>query len=210
MGSRLRLQRLAAAVITALVIVLGGSTAAQGKVAPEPSASTASAPPPSTLQPSTLQPSTLARDGPAAQGTAPATGWAWPLQPRPAVLARFDPPDVAWGAGHRGVDLAASVGQEVLAPATGTVTFDGVVVDREVVVVTMASGLRATFEPVAGTVTAGVAVTRGQVIGHVTDAPGHCAPAVCLHWGVLRGDTYVDPLVLVGRRPVVLLPLAPP
>ena len=44
----------------------------------------------------------------------------------------------------------------------------------------------------------------------VAATPGHCAPATCLHWGVLRGETYLDPLVLVGAVRVMLLPLRPP
>ena len=36
---------------------------------------------------------------------------------------------------------------------------------------------------------------------------GHCAPVTCLHWGVLRGRAYLDPLAFVGRARIVLLPL---
>jgi len=32
-------------------------------------------------------------------------------------------------------------------------------------------------------------------------------PRACLHWGWKRGDTYLDPLLLVGGGPIVLLPL---
>lgn len=136
--------------------------------------------------------------------------WTWPLLPRPEVVGRFDAPEVRWGAGHRGVDLAATVGQEVLAPADGMVTFRGVVVDRAVLVVETAGGLRTTFEPVDSALTVGSAVGRGQPVGTVAATPGHCAPATCLHWGVLRGDVYLDPLLLVGAVHVVLLPLRPP
>ena len=34
----------------------------------------------------------------------------WPLQPRPDVVARFDPPATTWGPGHRGADLAGRPG----------------------------------------------------------------------------------------------------
>ncbi|MEP6631644.1 MAG: peptidoglycan DD-metalloendopeptidase family protein, partial [Lapillicoccus sp.] len=145
-----------------------------------------------------------------ASALAPERGWGWPLDPRPAVLARFDPPQQTWGAGHRGVDLAAAVGQPVLAPSAGVVTFSGVVVDRGVLVVTAASGLRSSLEPVTGTVSVGTPVARGQVVGQVSAATGHCDPVTCLHWGVLRAETYLDPLTLVGTRRVVLLPLRPP
>jgi murein DD-endopeptidase MepM/ murein hydrolase activator NlpD len=141
---------------------------------------------------------------------APRGSWAWPLQPRPPVLARFDPPDVRWGSGHRGVDLGAAVGQRVLAPTDGVVAFRGVVVDRGVLVLETAGGMRTTFEPVDSEVAVGTAVVRGQVVATVAATPGHCTPITCLHWGVLDGDRYLDPLAFVGAVRVVLLPLRPP
>ncbi len=142
--------------------------------------------------------------------TAPRGRWTWPLLPRPPVLAPFDPPDVRWDSGHRGVDLGAAVGQEVLAPTAGVVTFHGVVVDRGVLVIETPGGLRTTFEPVDSSLTVGTAVAQGQAVATVATTPGHCAPATCLHWGVLRDETYLDPLVLVGAVRVILLPLRPP
>jgi len=150
-----------------------------------------------------LQAGPLGQMGP----TGPATGWNWPLKPQPAVVHEFDPPRHRWEPGHRGVDLAASVGQPVVAPAPGVVTFSGPLAGRGVVVITHANGLRSTFEPVGGAAAIGDPVERGEVIGHVADSSTHCDPAVCLHWGVLRGPVYLDPLALIGRRPVVLLPL---
>jgi murein DD-endopeptidase MepM/ murein hydrolase activator NlpD len=117
---------------------------------------------------------------------------------------------VRWGSGHRGVDLGADVSQEVLAPTDGVVTFRGVVVDRGVLVIETAGGLRTTFEPVDSSLTVGTAVSQGQAVATVAATPGHCAPATCLHWGVLRVETYLDPLVLVGAVRVILLPLRPP
>ncbi|WP_323096953.1 M23 family metallopeptidase [Intrasporangium sp. YIM S08009] len=148
---------------------------------------------------------------PALQGRSSASGvqasWAWPLDPEPHVERGFDPPDQPWGAGHRGVDLASAVGQQVRSPESGTVTWAGVLAGRGVVVVTHPGGLRSTFEPVTATVPVGAAVARGGPVGAVTALPGHCAPATCLHWGVLRGRQYLDPLAFVGRAPIVLLPL---
>lgn len=149
--------------------------------------------------------------GAASAGTASAAAasarWSWPLDPRPEVARRFDRPDQPWLPGHRGVDLAAAVGQPVLAPADGRVTWAGVIAGRSVVVVSHDGGLRSTFEPVVATVPVGTAVARGQDVGAVAATPGHCAPRTCLHWGVLRGETYLDPLALVGRAEVVLLPV---
>ena len=152
----------------------------------------------------------LARPAAAAgSSTAPpaAARWAWPLEPAPSVDRRFDPPDQPWLPGHRGVDLAAASGQSVHAPAAGTVAYAGQLAGRGVLVVAHDGGLRSTFEPVAGSVAVGTRVAGGDVIGVVTSTPGHCAPGVCLHWGVRRGETYLDPLAFVGWARIVLLPL---
>lgn len=139
---------------------------------------------------------------------AAATGrWAWPLDPKPEVVRPFDRPDQPWLPGHRGVDLASSIGQTVRAPTAGTITWTGVIAGRDVVVVTHADGLRSTFEPVAAIATRGTRVARGEPVGGVTSTPGHCAPSTCVHWGVLRGETYLDPLSFVGRSRVILLPV---
>lgn len=136
-----------------------------------------------------------------------ARSWTWPLAPEPVVLTTFAPPDRSWLPGHRGVDLAASGGQPVLSPTAGVVTFSGVLAGRGVVVVAHPGGLRSTFEPVVAGPTVGSKVDAGGPIGVVATTRGHCAPATCLHWGVLRGRTYLDPLGFVRHVPMVLLPL---
>lgn len=135
--------------------------------------------------------------------------WSWPLAPDPTVLRQFAAPPSPWLAGHRGADLSASPGQGVLAPADAVVAFSGTVVDRGVLTLDHASGLRTSYEPVSGLVPVGTRVTRGQMVAMLTSQPGHCSPGTCLHWGLRRGSTYLDPLALVvGRGPPVLLPLA--
>jgi murein DD-endopeptidase MepM/ murein hydrolase activator NlpD len=124
------------------------------------------------------------------------------------VVNSFGAPTSAWTAGHRGVDLEAEVGIEVLAPASGTVSFSGRVVDRVVVTITHPNGLRSSLEPVEPLVRIGDQVRAGQAIGLVSGVPGHCAPGVCLHWGVRLGATYLDPIDLLrGFGPIVLLPI---
>jgi murein DD-endopeptidase MepM/ murein hydrolase activator NlpD len=180
------------------LLLAAGAGASQGAVPPEPPFDAAIVAPP---QPRAVLP----------EGVVPAVGgWGWPLRPAPQVLHRFDPPDVVWEAGHRGVDLAATVGQDVLAPSSGVVSFSGIVVDRGVLVVTASNGLRSSLEPVDGVVPVGTAVQRGDLIGRVGAAPGHCGPATCLHWGVRRGEAYLDPVALVVPRRVILLPLLTP
>jgi murein DD-endopeptidase MepM/ murein hydrolase activator NlpD len=130
----------------------------------------------------------------------------WPLAPRPEVVATFDPPDDPWGAGHRGVDLAGRMGQPVRAALPGEVVFAGRIGGKPVVVVSHGD-TRTTYEPVVATAGVGERVAAGAVVG-VLDLPGsHCFPGACLHWGWRRGDTYLDPLDLVGGGPVRLLPL---
>lgn len=131
----------------------------------------------------------------------------WPLDPEPAVVRRFDPPDSPYGSGHRGVDLAGRVGQRVRTALPGRVVFAGRIAGRGVVVVGHGS-TRTTYEPVAANVAVGAEVARGAVIGTLEAAGSHCFPAACLHWGWIAGEeTYLDPLRLVGAGPVRLLPL---
>ncbi len=134
-------------------------------------------------------------------------GWVAPVTPV-SVEHPFDPPEQVWSAGHRGVDLSAAPDTVVLAPCTGTVTFAGTVVDRPVLTVSCQDGLRSSVEPVLATVAVGEPVVPGDPVGTVvTSAATHCAPATCLHWGVRRGDRYLDPMsLLTADGPIVLLP----
>jgi len=149
---------------------------------------------------------------PGAGVPAPGAGYAWPLQPPPAVLTPFRAPTHAYGPGHRGVDLAGRAGQPVLAARAGTVAFAGPVAGHGVVSVQHDDGLRTTYEPVSATVATGAVVRAGDVLGVLE--PGHtgcAAEAVCLHWGVRRDRLdYLDPLVLLGPTRVRLLPVPDP
>jgi murein DD-endopeptidase MepM/ murein hydrolase activator NlpD len=119
----------------------------------------------------------------------------------------FTPPEERWLSGHRGVDLLApGPGATVLAPAPGRIRFSGRVGGKDVVVLEHAEGLRSTFEPAISSLPVGTAVARGQALAAVAPSPGHCAPTTCLHWGVLRGEVYLDPLSFIGPQRVRLLP----
>lgn len=134
--------------------------------------------------------------------------WAWPLSPRPTVVRPFVRPATAYGAGHRGIDLAGSVGQEVLAVEAGTVTHVGRLAGRGTVSVLHPSGVRSTYEPVEAGVTVGDVVAQQSRLGRLEAVGSHCQPT-CLHLGAVRLRVYLDPLVfLAGARPVRLLPLA--
>ncbi|NNM45565.1 M23 family metallopeptidase [Knoellia koreensis] len=139
--------------------------------------------------------------------TAPRGRWRWPILPRPPVARPFDAPSSTWGAGHRGVDLAAPEATDVRAVADGAVTHVGVIAGRPTVTVTHPDGIRSTYEPVEPAVRTGQVVAVGQVIGTLVTDGSHCAPGSCLHLGALRGDRYLDPLQLLGPTRVRLLPL---
>ncbi len=120
----------------------------------------------------------------------------------------FERPAKRWLAGHRGIDLEARAGQDVLSPGSGTVTFAGVVVDRGVVTVAHGAGLVSSVEPVDVNVSVGDVVGAGDVIGVVAEAPGHCTPRACVHWGVRLYGEYINPLdVMHGYGTVRLLPV---
>lgn len=131
----------------------------------------------------------------------------WPLDPQPEVVAGFDPPSTPWGSGHRGVDLLGRPGQSVRAALPGTVTFAGTLAGRGVVVVDHGS-TRTTYEPVDPVVAVGQVLAGGDVLGSLQVGLSHCFPRTCLHWGLLRGEEYLDPLSLLDLGPVRLLPLA--
>ncbi|OQR59751.1 peptidase M23 [Streptomyces maremycinicus] len=132
--------------------------------------------------------------------TVPAVGRAWPVGTRPAVVRGWEPPASPYARGHRGVDLAAPPGAPVRAVAAGRVSFAGRVAGRGVVSVELsATGvppLRTTYEPVRASVRKGDEVAPGAVVGTVEPTGSHCA-RTCLHWGLLSGRTYLDPLSLL-------------
>ncbi|UGT58457.1 M23 family metallopeptidase [Nocardia asteroides] len=137
----------------------------------------------------------------------------WPLRPRPTVERRFDKPERNWLPGHRGVDLAGSAGQAVLAAGDGIVVFAGVVADKPVVSIDHAGGLRTTYEPVETQISVGARVSRGTPIGTLVAGHEGCPATACLHWGARREASahgrreYVDPLGLLHEVRVRLKPM---
>ncbi|MZE77845.1 peptidoglycan DD-metalloendopeptidase family protein, partial [Streptomyces sp. SID5475] len=91
-------------------------------------------------------------------------------------------------------------GRTVRAAAPGRVSFAGVVAGRGVVSVeldgTGEPPLRITYQPVTAEVERGDRVTAGQPVGVLDRGSFHCRTA-CLHWGLLRGEEYLDPLSLL-------------
>ncbi|MEU7426901.1 M23 family metallopeptidase [Streptomyces sp. NPDC040750] len=143
----------------------------------------------------------------------PAIGRAWPVGVRPSVLRGWEPPATVYGPGHRGVDLAAPAGSTVRAVAAGRVSFAGRVAGRGVVSVELTgTDLRITYEPVEPSVREGDAVGAAEEVGRVQPTGSHCGPTPCVHWGLRRGETYLNPLALLPpwlltRGPSRLLPV---
>jgi murein DD-endopeptidase MepM/ murein hydrolase activator NlpD len=142
----------------------------------------------------------------------PAIAHTWPVGSHPLVLRGWEPPATTYARGHRGVDLATPAGAPVRAVAAGRVSFAGRVAGRGVVAVELTgTDLRTTYEPVSATVKKGEEVEPGAVVGTVELTGSHCT-ASCVHWGLLRGEVYLNPLELLPpwlltRGPSRLLPV---
>jgi murein DD-endopeptidase MepM/ murein hydrolase activator NlpD len=168
----------------------------------------------------------LARDAAAAQtslaqlvatamagdGTAPST---WSLPVRGAITQPFGPTTfpleparnyngVFYAHFHDAVDLAAPLGQPVLAAAEGRVTFVGHLSDGAmVVIIAHAGGLVSVYAHLDDTfarppVRIGDSVIAGQVIGFVGLTGITTGPH--LHFAVLRAGQPMDPLSLLASH----------
>ncbi len=190
-GFRLR-RRLLLAVVTA-VLVLGAAHPAAIRSVAQPVVRTVAQSASASSSPSE-----------------PSGNWAWPLSPRSEVTRGFVAPPTRYGAGHRGIDLHTSPGQEVRAPSAGVVSFAGSVAGRPVVSLAHPGDLISSFEPVFPAVSVEESVAEGTIIGTMASG-GHCE-AGCLHVGVRLHGQYVSPLLyLAGDVPrAILLPLARP
>jgi len=143
------------------------------------------------------------RASPAAADTGP---WGWPLAGPPVLGRDFTPPASRYGSGHRGVDLVGEPGEAVRAAGAGRVSYAGLLAGRGIVVV-VHGALRTTYEPVSAVVPVGAVVGVGEQIGALDAGHVGCPSTACLHWGLRRGEAYLDPVGLVERRPARLLPL---
>jgi len=127
----------------------------------------------------------------------------WPISG--PVVRGFDPPQTSYGTGHRGVDIAAPEGTPVASAADGVVTFVGVIDNVTMITVTHGD-VRTTYQPVSPIVSTGQSVSAGQVIG--TLLAGH-GTTTSLHFGVLQGQDYLDPLAWLGSQATQRVRLLP-
>ncbi len=119
------------------------------------------------------------------------------------VVRGFDPPGSDFGAGHRGVDLDASPGEEVHAAGAGQVTFAGTVAGTRWVSVQHADGVLTSYGPLERLrIRSGEQVAGGQPLGELAaGGHGHGGQDRGLHWGARRYGRYLDPLTLLGGAP---------
>ena len=141
-----------------------------------------------------MRPSLLALCG----GTAVADGaLCWPLPGHTYISCHFGEVDAFGNAGHRGTDIPAPEGTPILAAHSGTVLVSGwndsygnqVLLDN-------GAGLSTRYAHMTQTaVTAGEAVTAGQVIGYVGNTGD--STGFHLHFEVMQNGVRVNPMDMV-------------
>ena len=141
-----------------------------------------------------MRPSLLALCG----GIAAADGaLCWPLPGRTYISCHFGEVDAFGNAGHRGTDIPAPKGTPILAAHSGTVLVSGwndsygnqVLLDN-------GAGLSTRYAHMTQTaVTAGEAVTAGQVIGYVGNTGD--STGFHLHFEVMQNGVRVNPMDMV-------------
>ncbi len=134
--------------------------------------------------------------------------WSWPVSG--PVIRPFDPPTSPYGAGHRGIDVAAAVGSPVVAAAPGVVSFAGPVGGQLFVSVDHGGGVVSSYSFLSAVgVRRGDAVAQGQDVGRSGQGHAGITPTH-LHFGVRVDGEYVDPLSFLAPPSLVgLIRLAP-
>ena len=144
-----------------------------------------------------MRPSLLALCG----GTAVADGeLCWPLPGHTYISCNFGDDDAYGNSGHRGTDIPAPEGTPILAAHSGTVIISGwnnsygnqALLDN-------GAGLSTRYAHMMQTaVTAGEAVTAGQVIGYVGNTGD--STGFHLHFEVMLNGVRVNPMDMVSVR----------
>jgi murein DD-endopeptidase MepM/ murein hydrolase activator NlpD len=145
----------------------------------------------------------------ASAATSPPVGsWQWPILG--PVIRGFAPPPTPYSSGHRGIDIAASFGTPVRAPADGTVSFAGPVGGSLFVTIDHPDGYKSTSSYLSR-----ILVHRNQRVtaGEILALSGRGHPEVStthLHFGVRLDGEYIDPLSVLAPQSVVdIVSLAP-
>jgi hypothetical protein len=145
-----------------------------------------------------------------------ADDWTWPV--RGIVLTAYANDNARpYAAGmHRGIDIAAAVGTQVVAARAGAVTFAGPLGSSGNVVAIGDGRYATSYLHLGGvSVSRGERVAAGARIGEVGTSGRRSVPEPHLHFGVRRDERYVDPLSLLpgfggGNRAVPAGPVPVP
>jgi murein DD-endopeptidase MepM/ murein hydrolase activator NlpD len=114
------------------------------------------------------------------------------------VVRGFEPPHTRYGAGHLGVDFAARPGAPVRAAGAGVVVFAGRIGSTLHVVVLHVGNLRTSYSFLASIrVHRGARVHAGDIVG-TSGGRGEEHDGHVIHFGLRRGDEYLDPMTLFG------------
>ncbi len=117
------------------------------------------------------------------------------------VVNQYLAPMAEYGQGHSGIDLPALMGDEVLSPATGQISFVGKVGFRNLISIRFGNSFTTSLEPVCSDLVEGMNVELGDPIGLVCEPDPeyfwHC-PQTCLHFGTRSESGYFSPLAIIG------------
>lgn len=147
-----------------------------------------------------------------AAGSAGAGSGAWPWPVLGEVITPYINGNDPYAAGqHRGLDIAAPVGEPVLAIVDGRVSFTGRLPDGGLTVTVRGDNGRwlvSNLHLSASTVSAGEHVRAGDLLGRVGTSGRRSAVRPHLHLGVRRAAdrAYVDPLTLLGAQRLASAP----
>src|SRR5918992_4609497 len=133
-----------------------------------------------------------------------AHAWTWPVD-GPVLRPYVFGDDPYAGGQHRGVDLGGDVGADVRAPASGTVSFVGVLPSGvRGLTIRTPDGYAVTLLQLGGVaVAAGGAVDEGQVVGTIGASRDEITTSPHVHLGIrVAADEqgYLDPLSLLPQR----------
>src|SRR6266540_4996201 len=137
-------------------------------------------------------------------GAPGAAAWTWPVD-GPVLRPFVAHDDPYTGGQHRGIDIGAPSGTDVLAPASGVVSFAGQVPrEGKCLTIRTADGYSVTLVHLGAIgVGVGTAVDEGEVVGTIGPSGEPEWPEPYVHLGIrLTSDPhgYLDPLLFLPAR----------
>lgn len=137
--------------------------------------------------------------------------WQLPFGAPHRLVRQYLQPTSDYSAGHRGVDFEVTLGDKLVAPSAGTISFAKNLVNRQVIAIKHGSNMVSELEPACALLPVGSLVSKGEEIGFACSADDtyrqHCPDQTCLHFSLRVAGKYLSPLALIGGlNPSRLLP----